>query len=499
MRILLANPNYTIKKESRDDFSFFPPLGLGYLAALLEKNGHEVIIQDYNLSFVGEQVKENFLDPQTIRYGATDEEIRESIRAFKPDLVGISSIFTPFYRDAARIAALVKELNPKILTVLGGAHSSMEYEKVIQDPCVDMVIRGEAEIPFTELVNRLSRGESRDFPGVVWKRDDGSVSDNGMGEQVKNLDDLPLPAYHMLNMPFYTSRKDKNFAYSMRFPIGHMITSRGCPYTCVFCSTRNFFPNYRVNSPQRVIEEIEFLIKTYGVREIHFHDDAFLIQRKRVVEICRLLKEKKLNITWQISQGVNLNLVDEELLKIMHESGMYRMGLPIESGSENTLTLIRKRVKLDHAKNIIAAANKLGIFTHANFIIGFPFETREEVQKTYDFASSCGVDVLKMLICQPLAGSELYNVYKKEGLLDEIRHSSTYTSTDYNTSHFTADQLNQIRRKILIAFYWNQICRILFPRSFFKTIFPKLRTRETFFYVMRLTWMQFRGALRSIS
>jgi radical SAM superfamily enzyme YgiQ (UPF0313 family) len=277
----------------------------------------------------------------------------------------------------------------------------------------------------------------------------------------------------------------------MRFPIGHMITSRGCPYTCVFCSTRNFFPNYRVNSAGRVIQEIEFLIKEYGVNEIHFHDDAYLIQRKRVEAISNLLIEKKLNIKWQISQGVNLNLVDEKLLEIMQKSGMYRMGLPIESGSPRTLELIRKRVKLDHAQKLIAAANRLGIFTHANFIIGFPFETEKELAETHSFAANSGVDFLKMLICQPLAGSELFETYKKEGLLDEIRHSSTYTSTDYSTANFTADELNRRRKEIIQSYQIARIKRILRPRSFVSSVLPKIQNPERMAYAVRIAFRMF--------
>lgn len=496
LKILLLNPNFTIKYESRNDFSFFPPLGLGYLAALLEPKGHTVAIRDLNLKFGrrGEVVSQPIAGG-AIRYGMDEEETRNLIAEFAPDLVGVSSIFTPFYLDALRVCRLVKEVNPKIPTVIGGAHASMEYKSVIVDPAVDFVIRGEAEIPFTKLIERMSAGERwEDIPGVVWKEGE-TVRDGGMGEQVANLDTLPFPAYHLLDMPFYTSRKDKNFAYSMRFPIGHMITSRGCPYTCVFCSTRNFFPNYRVNSAERVLSEIDFLVKEYKVREIHFHDDAFLIQRKRVEAICNLLLERKLDLKWQISQGVNLNLVDEKLLELMHRSGMYRMGLPIESGSVRTLELIRKRVKLDHAQKVIAAANRLGVFTHANFIIGFPFETEADIRETHEFAAKSGVDFLKMLICQPLAGSELYETYKREGLLDEIRHSSTYTSTDYSTGHFSAAELNRLRREILRSYHIERVKRVLNPISFARTVLPKVKDAESFVYALRLGYRMSLGKI----
>lgn len=487
MRVLLLNPNFTIKVESRHDFSFFPPLGLAIMAALLEKSGHEVEVIDLNLKILRGQVAEKDTADGFLRYGFSDEEIKALISKKRPDAVGVSSIFTPFYRDALRVCRLVKEVNPATPTILGGAHSSMEYQNAIQEEAVDFVIRGEGEKPFTTLMERLARGESwAGAPGVVGKIA-GEVIDGGMGEQVKNLDELPYPAYQKLNMAFYSSRKDRNFAFSMRFPIGHMITSRGCPYVCVFCSTRNFFPNYRAHSAERVVEEIEFLIREYGVREIHFHDDAFLIVRKRVEKICQLIIEKKLNIKWQISQGVNLNLVDEGLLALMNRSGMYRMGLPIESGSEEILELIRKRAKLDHARKVITAANKLGIFTHANFIIGFPFETEKHVAETHAFASTCGVDFLKMLLCQPLAGAELYEVYKREGLLDEIRHSSTYTSTEYGSNHFSPAQLNLRRKQILRDFRRETFKRVISPRRFRSSIWPKVRNLESAAYVLRLT------------
>lgn len=502
MKILLLNPNITLKRESRGEFSFFPPLGLACLAALLRPKGHTVRIVDLNLKRHGQRVAEVRLPDGNTRYGYPDEELDEIVAAFRPDVVGVSSIFTPFYRDAIRVAQRARVAAPSSLIVMGGAHVSMSWEEAIKEEGVDVVIRGEGELPFAGMIEALAANPERDLKGlrgVVWKDATGTVHDGGMGQQVDNLDELPIPALDLLEMDFYCNLRDLNFAYCKRYPIGHLITSRGCPYACTFCSTRNFFPNYRANSPERVIAEIRFLKENYGVREIHFHDDAFLIQRKRVARICELLISEKLDVTWQISQGVNINLLTPELLSLMKRSGMYRLGLPIESGSERTLESIKKPANLEHARKMIAAANEVGLFTHANFIIGFPDETADDIQKTYDFAVSCGVDFLKILVCQPLAGAPLYEEYRRDGLLEEVKHSSTYTSTDYRTKHFTADDLNRLRKDILRGFQIQRFRRVLSPTGFRKTVWPKLNGRDSLLYFARIAALSSRAFLLQLN
>jgi magnesium-protoporphyrin IX monomethyl ester (oxidative) cyclase len=497
MKVLLLTHPFTIEKTIEGNYGAFPPLGLAYIAAVLERSGHEVKVLDC----FAEGFKVRQRHKNKIRIGLPDEDILDRVASFNPGVVGITNNFTSYYDDTITLAKLIKKSFPGVVLMLGGAHITTEYRDVIQQPFVDFIIRGEGEYTAEELLDHLMRNKPLgSIKGLVWKKKDGSVAVNEDREPIADLDALPKPAYHLLNMKLYLRQRSNNFAYSKRFPIGHMITSRGCLYNCIFCSTSKHFKKFRARSADKVLDEIEYLVKKYGVKEVHFHDDSFLCNPGRVKAICNGLLNRNIKISWQISQGITVWGLNPELLGLMYKSGMYRIGLPIESGSERTLKYIRKSVNLRNTIEIIDECSRLGIFTHGNFIIGFPYETKEDIEETSSFIYRSNLDFVKLLICQPLAGSDLYPVYVKENLVQETpRNASTYENTKYDTTVFSAAELNRMRDEIMRNFLRTKIKNILTVNGFKKSVYPKINSMDKLVYSFRLAFISGRRLLSSKS
>ncbi|MBI4595314.1 MAG: radical SAM protein [Candidatus Tectomicrobia bacterium] len=492
-KILLLNPPLTIKCEDYKAFGLFPPLGLAYLAGVLIEHGYEVEIRDLMAEGAPQPEK---IEDGMIRLGPRQGEIEKLVRNFSPKIVGISNTFTSFSSDAVWLARTIRESLPEALVVMGGAHASMEPRAILAGGAVDVVVIGEGEFIFLELVEAVFGGhleKARRIGGTIWAVE-GEIIDNGWQEPIADLDSIPFPAYQLLPMEHYIWQKKANFATVMRRPVGHIITSRGCRYNCIFCSTTKYFKSFRPRSPENVVREIKLLIHDYGIREMHFHDDSIMSDPKYVRDLCQAILKEGLDICWQVSQGINSALLDDDLLELMHRSGMYRVGFPIESGSPEILRFVRKKIQLDKVKNLIRKCNSLGIYCFGCFMIGFPEETKDQIEQTRDFIMDSGLDYAKISITQPLAGSELYEIYKTLGCCQGVNETgSTYFHTSYDTVNFKAAELNEIRQKMLRSFAWQRLKRILGWRGFARYIVPKVRSREHLLYFLKVSWLALRG------
>lgn len=490
--ILLLQPPVTIKQDDIATFGIFPPIGLLYIASALEKEGYDVEIVD----MLAEAVDNKKLLPGgKIRVGMSKDQIISLLSPKKPSVIGISNNFTTFSHDAIILAKTVRETLPDALIVMGGAHASMEYESILRTGYVDCVVIGEGEETFVELIKGFKDRnikEAKSIKGTVWF-ENGHILKNNFREPVQNLDELPIPAYHLLPMDKYIWQRQANFAYAMRYPIGHMITTRGCINNCIFCSTTKHFKRFRKRSVDNVLAEMKLLIDNYGIREFHFHDDSFMSDIEHVRMFCNRLLDEKMDIKWQVSQGINSNRLDRDLLKLMRDSGMYRVGFPIESGSVDMLKYIRKPINLDKVKSLINVCNELGIYCFGCFMIGFPEETKEQIEETISFIMQTSLDYIKVSITQPLAGSVLYNEYKKLGLLNKSSTSSTYFHTEFDTLHLKAEELNKIRQDLVRSYSRKRIKRVLSIRGFKKYILPKLQSFEDINYFLKVAWMAIRG------
>ncbi|MCL5985056.1 MAG: B12-binding domain-containing radical SAM protein [Actinobacteria bacterium] len=491
MKILLVFPTATIYKSDPTVPGANIPLGLAYIAGYLEENGYQVEILDALASGIDNIVK----DREKTRVGLSKEEIYAYISQRKPDIVGISSIFTAYARDAHDVARIVKKVNPNAFVVFGGAHASANPEMVLRDKNVDVIVVGEGEITFLELVKTLEEGgEVGRILGTVTRFGD-KIRRNGQRPYIENLDMLPLPARHLFPMDIYI--REAKSPYLMRTPLAQMITSRGCPQNCIFCSIHSVWGHkWRARGAKGVVDEIEFLIREYGVREISFLDDSIATSKKRMEAICDEIIKRGLDIVWTVPNGIAHWTLDKALVKKMKKSGCYRLTFGIESGNVDTRRFIRKTHDLSQATEIIRYSNKIGLWTICTFIIGFPFETVESINDTIKYAIKSDTDYALFYLSLPFPGTELYDIYKQEGLLDldGILYSQNPTAKELaklgaslahggcDTKYFTKEQLQDLLASAYRIFWSHRFKSFLNPMRALR----KIRSLEGLLYVIKL-------------
>ncbi len=466
-------------------FIAYPPLGLGYLASYLRQNGFECTILDCQVEAAG-QVETVGCVPL---YGMNDAQAKERLAAIRPDIIGITSNFTAYHEDTLRMARLCKEVFPHVPVVMGGAHPSMEDEECVMEPHVDFIVRGEGEETLLELVKTLEQnGDLSQVAGITYKSG-GVAHKNPSRPQIRDLDSLPMPAYDMMRMDLYLKDQLKAIPFTKNTPAGFIFTSRGCPFRCTFCSTAENWQKFRYRSANNVVDEIEHLVKNFGVKEIFVLDDSFVAKKSRVIEICKEILRRGLKISWQLNSGAQVWILNRELLSHMAQSGLYKMSLPIETASKRMLKYINKPVNLEQAHDIIRICNELGIWSFANFIIGFPEETKEEIEDTVRFINESDLDLAIVFIAQPLAGSKISDDFRRLGLLpnNRIAYDSTFWSTKYDTVHMKADELNRKRLEIISGFTKRRIKRMFSWRGLRYSLLPKINTFDKLYYFISVS------------
>jgi anaerobic magnesium-protoporphyrin IX monomethyl ester cyclase len=355
-----------------------PPLGLAYLASSLEEEGVDIRI----------------LDAQAL--GLSFSDIEQEIRSWRPDLVGATGS-TPACFDALRVLEIAKKYGAK--TVAGGPHFSFtDVETLEQYPFVDFVIRGEGEKTMVELARALK--ENREVLGILGltHRNNGIIRRSQDRPLIEDIDNIPLPAFHLLPMKRYTFG-GHNYSTVM--------TSRGCPYRCVFCASSKLFgKKWRGRSPENVVEELELLTQKYHVLNIEFLDDTFTLNQRRAERICDEIIERGLDIWWNCSSRVNT--ISSGLLEKMKKAGCTSIYYGVESGSQEILNRMKKGISLDQVVKVFEITKKVGMEIIGSFIIGFPGETINTIRKTIRFAKFLKPDYAQFTICTPYPGTELF-------------------------------------------------------------------------------------------
>lgn len=414
MKVLLIFPPTTTYGADPTIPAIIPPLGLAYLAGYLERDGFEVKVLDARLG-----KGENPASHGSIRmYGLSDEEVLGEISAFGPDLVGISCMYTAYSGDAHRIAKVVKTCSRDLPVILGGAHASAFPELAIRDPNVDAVVVGEGEETLLEIARTIRSGRlSLNVRGTV-VREGETVLRNPSRAYIEDLDSIPFPGRHLLNMEAYLE-VTKHYPLTMRRPSTTFVTSRGCPKECVYCSIQPVWGvrKWRGRSPQNVVDEFEHLMDRYGVSEFHWMDDSAATNRNRIEGICKEIIERRMNVRWTTPNGIAHWELNENRLDLMKRAGCYRVTFGIESGNDDMRRFIGKPHPLDQAKRVIRHANSIGMWTLATFIIGFPHETEAQIRETIDFAVESGVDMAIFYLLIPVPGTQVYEILKKDGLV----------------------------------------------------------------------------------
>jgi radical SAM superfamily enzyme YgiQ (UPF0313 family) len=421
--VTLVNPPYPTGAHQHPPFI---PLGLGYIAAVLEKNEFPVDI----------------IDCQALKL--TQEDFKNEISKRKPSIVGVTST-TLTYKSALQVLSIAKAVHPTCVTAIGGPHATFWDENALKEcPDLDIVVRKEGEETMLELVQRVEAGKSfHDLLGTTTRKN-GKIVQNQERPYIEDLDALPFPAHHLF--PLQNLQKYGKVI----FPLS---TSRGCTFWCNFCSAvRMFGRRYRMRSPESVIAELQFLYDKYGARQFTFYDDAFSVDQKRAYQICEEIQKRKLKIMWDCETRVDM--VTKELLTEMKKAGCLAVWFGVEAGSKEVLDAMSKGLTLEKIKNSFKIARDCGLMTVASVILGFPEETPETARATIKFVNEIKPDDVGYYIATPYPGTPMYDLVKEKDWLKITDFNKYDTATPtFETPTMKMKELRKIREDALQSFY----------------------------------------------
>jgi len=443
--VLLANPPLTreefYKRGAKYAGAILPPLGVAYIAAMLEKYGHKVKIYD--------GIAES---------GMIDDFVNK-LNGF--DIVGLT-VNSSFAYRAKETAKAIKDKDKDILVVGGSAHANTVPMDILKDKQFDLSIIGEAENSFCELADSFDKGKNiedikneKSIKGLAFLDKENKLVYTEPRPLIKNLDDIPMPARHLLPMHLYKMTE----ARSSRHPSHSMMTARGCPFPCTFCFQDIYKVTYRTHSPSRVADEMEILINKYGAREIAIWDEHFTLVKGRIMKICKEIKNRGIDIPWSCVSRVDG--INQEMLREMKSAGCEFIAYGVESGNERMLKVIKKLETKDSFRKGFKMTKEAGIKIRGYFMLGLYTETLEEMQETIDFAKELDPDVAGFTLWVPFPGTTDYKRAVEDG---------TYSGTPYwekeNVPEFnfledpvylpkgiTKEQLMAMHRKAYRSFY----------------------------------------------
>src|SRR5208337_892042 len=421
--VTLVNPAAPVGATMHLPFAL---LGLGYLAAVLEKNEYQVDV----------------IDCQVLKLSF--EDFRSEISKRQPNIVGVTSS-TLTYQSALKLVKIAKEACPNCITIAGGPHVTFWDDKALEEcPELDIIVRREGENTLLELVQRIEAGKSYyDVMGTTCRKD-GKIVRNPDRPYIEDLDSLPFPARHL--WPMETLRKYENILY--------LTTSRGCVYWCEFCSTvRMHGRKYRMRSPKNVVDELEFLHKTYGISKFTFCDDAFTVDQPRTEALCNEILNRGLKIEWNC--GTRVDMLTKELLAKMKDAGCISVWFGVESGSQQVLDAMKKGITPELTTKVFSWVRELGLKPIPNVILGFPGETNESAWKTIKFVEKISPDAVGFYnVATPFPGTPMYDSVKEKGWL-RVTDFDKYDTTKpiFETPQLSMKDLGKLREGAFHHFY----------------------------------------------
>lgn len=421
-------------------------LGIGYIGASLLAEGHQVKLLDMS----------------------NDKDcFARVVKDFKPEIIGVTGT-TFHYSSALDTINRVKEMDSRIISVLGGSHASSLAEFILsQNDKIDFIIKGEGEIAFPWLLKSLHGADGLSHvPGLVY-RADGEIKTN-LPSYIEDLDGLHYP-WDIINPLDYQGAKVHGFVRKQH-PVAQVLSSRGCPYRCTFCAGRSVLGSkIRVRSPLAFVDELTYLKRTYGIREIQIVDDNFTFYHDHAAETCHQIINRGMGLSISLPNGVRADRLNEELLLLMKRAGFYYLSFGIEFGSQRMLKLCKKSLDLDQARESIRLAHKLGFMTQGFFLLGHPEETLEDVEMTRSFIKSVPLDRILLTLPFPLPGSELFNYYleKRYGTVANIDWRAFKFDIYHRLlEHMTQEDLQRERLRIYTQFYFNPLNALRFLAKF---------------------------------
>lgn len=450
MRVCLINPP-RIQPKAWGKPNVFPPITIASVASVLEKK-HSVNIID-----APTEGWENLLELDETKYrvGLSAETIAERITNWKPDAVVIEIPFSGWSKTAFEVAATAKKVNKNIIVVLFGLHPSSKPLDCLQNVDVDFVVIGEPENTISELMSTLEQNSDfKEIDGLGFIEKNQSIL-TGKRPVIDDLDTLPFPARHLLPMEIYAKAVKQNpLRGEITKPYTIIITSRGCPYNCVFCSSCVVWgKKWRPRSAKNVVDEVEQVIKNFGIKQIDFSDDNMTLDRQRMMKICDLIVERNIKVEWFTPNGIRADSLDEELLNKMKKAGCKKIRIAPESGVQRIVNeVVKKNQDLRAVEKAVILCKKIGIKVGCFFVIGLIGETKQDIEETINFAYKLrmlGADTFIFSIAMPLYGTEFYEQAKQKGFLKEgfCDYALAATEPQVETPEFSAQDLQELCMK----------------------------------------------------
>jgi anaerobic magnesium-protoporphyrin IX monomethyl ester cyclase len=398
----------------------YVPIGLAYLAAVMEKNGHELAVIDCPA------------------LGMDEDQLKRKLDAFKPDLIGVTSM-TPTIQSTLQSTRVAKEACPDATVVIGGPHATFMDKQILTDEAsVDIVVRGEGERTLLELAQGDSR-KFQDIAGITFRKGKETIqTPNRLA--IQNLDELPYPAYSQFAL-------DKYLLYGKLFlPV---ITSRGCPFQCAFCTTSRILgKEYRARSPKNIVDELEHIKNVYHADSFTFYDDTLTLDKGRIFKICDEIKARRINIPWDCQTRVDQ--ISKEILTKMKETNCQQVFFGVESGCQTILDAVNKRTTVEQNEKAIRMAKEAGLFVSISIILGYPGETPDMLKQTLEFIRRAEPDDVYLCIATPYPGTELRRVVEEKGW----KMSPDWSKYDTVTPVFENPNLsNEAVQKLRSSFY----------------------------------------------
>lgn len=443
------------------------PMGLAYIAAILQHQGYDVEIID------------GYAESLSIK------EIVERVLSKRCSLVGLSCV-TPVIPTAHTLAMKLKREDRNLKICLGGCHPSIMPEETLKDENVDYVIRGEGELTVLSLVEAIEKGDSPEGISGLSYRHDGTIVHNTKRELVRDLDTIPYPAYNLLPMHLYTAPPH----WQVATPAFQMMASRGCPFKCTFCGIKTQGKRVRQRSVKGVIDEMILLKNRYGAREIMFVDPIFPYGRDWAMEFCDSLISQRLHRQMVWVTETRVDRVDQTLLNRMYAAGCRVIGYGIESGVQELLNIAKKGFKLEQVEKAVKMTQRAGIRVYGSFILGLPGETVETARETIELAKRLNIDFPKFNLLVPYPGSEIYEQLLSEGLINSVdweQYTSFSSMTNYDPAYvpssISLEELKRIHKESYRSCYFR-------PRFILHhlTNIRSLNDIKNYLVVMRAFW-----------
>ncbi len=451
MDVLLIYPPYSYPRKG-------PPLGLAYIASVLEKDGYSV----------------KMVDMSPLDMGLSD--LGQELMRIKPHIVGIS-FMTNQYEEAIEVSKIVKNINSKIPVIVGGPHATALPGETLESGSVDFVVIGEGEETMRQLVSELLRG-ANDFElvaGIAYKKN-SKLLVTERREFIQDLDSIPFPAWHLLPIERYSILAS---GANVKKKVLSILSSRGCPSQCIFCDSHTIFGRkYRGRSAVNIFAEILHLKDSYDISQFDFVDDTITVDKKRIMELCSLIIKRGLNIKWMCNSRVNT--VNLEMLELMKRAGCVRIDLGVESGDKNVLKVIKKGITVEQIRSVHDLAHKVGIETTTFIMVGNLGEDFSSVKKTVELVKNIITDDVNVAIATPFPGTELYQIAKARGWLRVTDWSRYVTAPTYLIDYrpvMVTDKMGE--DEIIRAFFY---IHSKFLRKKFETRYGKRFYINTHFY-----------------